>query len=660
MIRRALICSCLAATATAAPAAAIAPASGANLLAELGDDSGISITRPAAAWDARGGRFMVAWSENTLGGAFTGSPQRLFGRFVDTSGNAIGPAFRLGDGRMGPLVSNPVTGEFAFLTLDGLVRVSRDGVTAAPVAFGEHPAPTGSVGLPGLAVNGRTGEYLVTWAAVSESGGREVFAQRIGPDGAEHGPDVRVSDDGAATEELEGPADTTATWNEVDDEYLVAWRARSRVHVRRLAADGTPLGDGRAVSAPGSAPRASVYGGPAVTHVARDDEYVVAWPGGTGVAAEAIVQRLDGRAAEIGADDRPVTGVAASGDGSREVETVALATGTRGGEVLLTADGGTPSEDVQVAALAVAGDVVGPAFGVSEGAPADERTRESTIAYDPASNRFLVAWLAWPGGHASWTAWGRLYVRVLSGGAASDPSAARCRTLPPAPVPASPAGRVRLTEAQLRTNRRIALAALRRAQGVQAWLAAGVRSQDLCQAAIGPREFRTGTVTGYTGVATAVTDPGPRRVAIPPAVAEAPARMHLTAARMLADQRIAQAALRRVAAVEARLNAGLTGADIADGAVGRAQLVSGFRPLYVPAGPSETGSTATVITPAEPRRVRVSVAQMRTNQRISRAALRRAEALIRRLEDGIGADEIRDGSLGAEDLAPGVAVSTIP
>ena len=47
--------------------------------------------------------------------------------------------------------------------------------------------------------------------------------------------------------------------------------------------------------------------------------------------------------------------------------------------------------------------------------------------------------------------------------------------------------------------------------------------------------------------------------------------------------------------------------------------------------------------------------QLLINQRISQAAVRRANELIARIEDGLLASDVRDGGLTALDLAPGVA-----
>ena len=69
----------------------------------------------------------------------------------------------------------------------------------------------------------------------------------------------------------------------------------------------------------------------------------------------------------------------------------------------------------------------------------------------------------------------------------------------------------------------------------------------------------------------------------------------------------------------------------------------------------------TRIAPAkggDPGKVTLTEAQLLINQRISQAGVRRANDLIRRLDAGLGAAEIADGSLTGADLAPGVALAT--
>jgi hypothetical protein len=61
-----------------------------------------------------------------------------------------------------------------------------------------------------------------------------------------------------------------------------------------------------------------------------------------------------------------------------------------------------------------------------------------------------------------------------------------------------------------------------------------------------------------------------------------------------------------------------------------------------------------VIAPAtgRPGTVTLSARQLRINQRISQAAVRRSNRLIAHLERGLDARDFRPASLGALDLAP--------
>jgi hypothetical protein len=151
------------------------------------------------------------------------------------------------------------------------------------------------------------------------------------------------------------------------------------------------------------------------------------------------------------------------------------------------------------------------------------------------------------------------------------------------------------------------------------------------------------------------------RVADRPA-ARAPARspVRLGAEQLLINQRISQAALRRVNAVAARLDAGLTGADIRLGSLTE-------RP-FLPNVPIIGSETSRVVDPgpvvpvqvAAPARRRpsleLSARQLLINQRISQAAVRRSVLLRRRLDLGLTGEDVRDGSLTAAHLAPGLLI----
>ena len=170
---------------------------------------------------------------------------------------------------------------------------------------------------------------------------------------------------------------------------------------------------------------------------------------------------------------------------------------------------------------------------------------------------------------------------LASPGAAGRPPAASAR--------ASERDTIRLDAAQLLIGQRIAQAALRRAEAVERWLDAGVAGGRPCGDLTGPGE----------GDAAARAGAHPARA--PLARGSRPrAQVTLSAAQLLINQRIAQAALRRVDTLAARL------AD--------------------PTSRPPATKRRETATPVE-----LSVRQLRINQRIAQTAVRRVNALIDRL-----------------------------
>jgi hypothetical protein len=225
-------------------------------------------------------------------------------------------------------------------------------------------------------------------------------------------------------------------------------------------------------------------------------------------------------------------------------------------------------------------------------------------------------------------------------------------------APRRPARRaVRLAAGQLLVNQRVAQAALRRAAAIEAWLDAGVAGDDLCGGGIGADVLGAGIVTGGTppGVAPAPARPRPLAPAAPLRRDAAPSGVAVSARQLLVGRRIAQIALLRVRALERRLDAGLTGGDLRDGAVAQAKLAPGLGVLS--ARPAPDPAPATRTAPVAPLRrgggrVEPTVAQLRVNQRIAQAAVRSANALTRRLERGLTGADFRPGSITAIDLEP--------
>lgn len=135
-----------------------------------------------------------------------------------------------------------------------------------------------------------------------------------------------------------------------------------------------------------------------------------------------------------------------------------------------------------------------------------------------------------------------------------------------------------------------------------------------------------------------------------------PGAVRLTRGQLLINQRISQAAVRRANALRTRLLTGLTGGDVRDGSLTLGQVRLGTRIISATpvATPAPASVTVIVNGPAgNPGAVTLSRRQILINQRISQAAVRRANAIIAHLRTGLNGNDFRDGTLTAVDLAPG-------
>ncbi len=243
------------------------------------------------------------------------------------------------------------------------------------------------------------------------------------------------------------------------------------------------------------------------------------------------------------------------------------------------------------------------------------------------------------------------------GGITSASGVCKALPIPPTPTPGDPDD-ITLTTGQLLINQRIDQAAIRRANGVQAWIDDGIEGRDLCQGALGANELAAGIVTDAGGGLVAFVAPDPRPIVVAPAKAGDASQITLTVGQLLINQRISQVAIRRLNGLKARMDGGLTGGDVDDRTLTQPVLVSGLRVLVAPPRASAPAASVTVIaaaTQGDPGQVTLSTSQVLINQRISQAAVRRANELIVRIEDGLVATDVKDGSVTALDLAPGVA-----
>lgn len=138
--------------------------------------------------------------------------------------------------------------------------------------------------------------------------------------------------------------------------------------------------------------------------------------------------------------------------------------------------------------------------------------------------------------------------------------------------------------------------------------------------------------------------------------------------RLLEGQRVAQDAVRLLNAIDAWLNAGIATGDLAPGGFGGVFQRTGAAPalaagLHMASGAPPVAAepvAARPIVPAASRgrsgAVRVTPEQLLINQRISQAAVMRANALDARLAAGLTGGDLLEGAITPGKLAGGVRV----
>ena len=228
-----------------------------------------------------------------------------------------------------------------------------------------------------------------------------------------------------------------------------------------------------------------------------------------------------------------------------------------------------------------------------------------------------------------------------------------CKVLPALPAPSTKTATFTLTERQLLINQRIGQAAIRRLNAVEARLDGGLAARDLCGYSIGASELGTGITSNLAVVSLAPPAPADPAPIVDPGRTGTGDPVTVTARQLLINQRIYQAAVRRAQGIENRIEAGLTGGDIDNGQVTQGKLAD--RLQIVVATPGTEPAPSKTVIPARtgtgsPGDVTLSIVQLKINQRIAQASVRRANALIRRMETGLSGTDLQPGTLTAVDL----------
>ena len=159
---------------------------------------------------------------------------------------------------------------------------------------------------------------------------------------------------------------------------------------------------------------------------------------------------------------------------------------------------------------------------------------------------------------------------------------------------------------------------------------------------------------GRTRACAAVPRPGGRPVVT------SPDPILLTPEQLLINQRIGQAAIRRIAAVEQRLAGGIPDRGVCGGTISAQSLVATLAPTFGAEITLPTAVPVPITTPGpsgDPGKVRLTRQQLLINQRIYQVALLRGRALAARLKGGLTGGDVDAGALGRGRLTPGLTVS---
>lgn len=228
-----------------------------------------------------------------------------------------------------------------------------------------------------------------------------------------------------------------------------------------------------------------------------------------------------------------------------------------------------------------------------------------------------------------------------------------CGRFTPAAKPKSgkKSAKAKLTLSQIAINQRIYSAAIRRADAVEKWLNAGIQERDLCGGGLDPGSFGEGvTFAPATRRAGDLTPPSPRPIVLARA-SKKKGTFRISRAQLLTNDRIAQGALRRATALEARLRR-LTGGDVVDGSITEGKLASNVALLSAGAGAPTAPSRTVVGKPGRQAKISLSATQLSRSQATGVRAIEKLNAIQARLRAGLTSDNFAAGSLSAADLNP--------
>jgi hypothetical protein len=363
---------------------------------------------PAVAWNGSGNEFLVVWSDGR-NSSTRGSD--IYGRRVSAAGSAVGPDFRISgpaaiDVESNPAVAwNATANEYLVVWDDNRNSSTRSldiygrRVSAAGTPLGADFRVSGAGAIwddlwPAVAWDATANEYLVVWDDGRNSSTRswDIYGRRVSAAGTPLGADFRVSGAGAISYE-NWPA---VAWGGTANEFLVVWgdgrnftSSLDDIYGRRVSAAGTPLGADFRISGPNAWSHEAT---PAVAYDSTANQFLVVWtdPRNIDTRGDDIYgRRVSAAGAPVGANFR-ISGPNAI---SYEANPAVAYNSTSNQFLVVWQDYRNSSsiDDIYGRRVSAAGTPVGADFRISGSYPTSE-DEWPAVAYDSASNQFLVVW----------------------------------------------------------------------------------------------------------------------------------------------------------------------------------------------------------------------------------------------------------------------------
>lgn len=370
----------------------------------------------AVAYGSAAGEFLVVWIDDRddPNGHYT----NVYGQRVSASGSPVGADFRItGPGATNvetyPAVAySPTSNEFLvvwedsrdFGTRDWDIYGRRVSASGSPVGadfrINNCPKPAGIEDLdssPEVIYDPGTDGFLVLWTDGRDSltRGSDIYGQRLATDGSPIGGNTRISSPSQTADE--GAASTAH--NPATGEFLVVWSDSRNfatrewdIYGQRLSASGARLGGDFRISGPGAAGWESE---PSVAYDPAANEYLVVWSDtrGLGVTSDIFGQQLAANGARIGGNFR-ISGP--EGTTGNWDSSVAYDSASDQFLVIWTDSRNRPTRgyDIYGRRISASGSPASGQFRITGGGGAADQTRPS-VAYDSATSQFLVIWMDW-------------------------------------------------------------------------------------------------------------------------------------------------------------------------------------------------------------------------------------------------------------------------